>query len=102
MRPGSLLKSYRKCGKPGCRCADELAQGHGPYWVLTWTEKGSTRNRSIPAAQVDRTKAQIAECKRLRRLVAELIEVSTDLCQTLLEPGNSAVNPSASHHPKSG
>ena len=65
LRPGSLLKSYRKCGKAGCRCADEQHPGHGPYWVLTWTAKGRTRNRSIPASQVECAKAQIAECQRL-------------------------------------
>ena len=65
--------------------------GHGPYWLLTWSVDGKTRSRSIPAAQVAATKAQIAECQRLRRLVADLIAVSDDLCQARLKPGTSAV-----------
>lgn len=91
LRPGSLVQNYRRCGRSGCFCADRKRRGHGPYWLLTWSVKGKTRSRSIPAARVAETKAQIAECQRLRRLVAELIEVSTDLCQALLKPGSSAV-----------
>ena len=91
LRPGSLVQNYRKCGKPGCRCAAAQHPGHGPYWLLTWSLRGKTRSRSIPASEVEATKAQIAECQRLRRLVAELIDVSDDLCQSRLRDGSSAV-----------
>lgn len=47
--------------------------------------RGKTRTRRIPPSQVEATRAQIAECQRLRRLVAELITVSDELCQSLLE-----------------
>ena len=83
LRPGSLVQNYRKCGKPGCRCAAAQHPDHGPYWLITWSLRGKTRSRSIPASQVEASKAQIAECQRLRRLVAELIDVSDDLCQAL-------------------
>ncbi len=91
LRPGSLFENYRKCGKPTCRCAAKDHPGHGPYWLLTGTVGGKPRSRSIPAAQVEATNAQIAECQRLCRLVAELIAVSDDLCQARLKPGSSAV-----------
>lgn len=73
------MQTYRKCGKPGCRCASAEHPGHGPYRQLTCAVGGKTRGRSIPASDVAATKAQIAECQRLRRLVAELIAVSDDL-----------------------
>ena len=91
LRPGSLVKNYRRCGKPNCFCADKQQRGHGPYWLLTWSVQGKTRSRSIPASQVEATQAQIAECQRLRRLVADLIAVSDDLCQSRLKVGTSAV-----------
>ena len=91
LRPGSLVQTYRKCGKPSCRCASPEHPGHGPYWQLTCAVGGKTRSRSIPASEVEATKGQIAECQRLRRLVAELIAVSDDLCQSRLRPGTSAV-----------
>ncbi len=85
LRPGSLVASYRKCGKPNCRCADPDDPGHGPRWLLTHSVNGKTRTRSIPVDQLAATRAQIAECQRLRRLVAELIEVSDQACQAQLE-----------------
>ena len=91
LRPGSLVKNYRRCGKPTCFCADKQKRGHGPYWLLTWSVQGRTRSRSIPASQVEATQAQIAECQRLRRLVADLIAVSGELCQSRLKGGTSAV-----------
>lgn len=90
LRPGSLVQNYRRCGKPTCSCADSQHPGHGPYWLLTRTVQGRTRSQSIPASQVKVTQAQIAECQRLRRLVAELIDVSDDLCRSRLKKGSSA------------
>ncbi len=91
LRPGSLVQNYRRCGRPNCFCADKQHPGHGPYWLLTRTVKGRTRSQSIPATQVEATQAQIAECRRLRRLVAELIDVSDDLCRSRLKKGTSAM-----------
>ena len=91
LRPGSLVQNYRRCGRPECFCADKQHRGHGPYWLLTWSGNGKTRSRSIPAQQVAATQAQIAECQRLRRLVADLIAVSEQVCQAQLKPSTSAV-----------
>ncbi len=87
LRPGSLVPSYRKCGKPNCRCSAEGHPGHGPQWILTHKVKGKTRTRVIPPSEVDPTRAHIAECQRLRRLVGELIEVSEQLCQARIKQG---------------
>ena len=96
LRQGSLRSQYRKCGKPNCHCAHEGAQGHGPYWLLTWADRdtGKTRGRSIPTGAVEQTRAQIEEYRRLRALVRELVEVSDRLCDARLDahgpgtPGN--------------
>ena len=85
------MKTFRRCGKPTCACADKQQRGHGPYWLLTRKLNGKTRSRSIPDSQVAETQAQFAECQRLRRLVAELIDVSDDLCHSRLKKGSSAV-----------
>ena len=81
MRPGSLVGRYRKCGKPGCHCARPSEQGHGPSWSLTRRVSGKTVTKVIPSGPaVERTRAQIDECRRFRRLARELIEVSEQLC----------------------
>ena len=95
LRPGSLVRNCRRCGRPQCSCADKEHPGHGPYWLLTRSVKGKTRSQSIPASQVKKTQAQIAECQRLRRLVAELIDGSDDLCRSRLRKGPGAVKKKA-------
>lgn len=87
LRQGSLRAQYRKCGKPNCHCAREGAQGHGPYWLLTWLDRqtGKSRGRTIPADAIDETRAQIAQYQRLRALVRELIEVSGRICDARLD-----------------
>ncbi len=84
LRPGSLVGRYRRCGKPTCHCAGEGHEGHGPSWSLTRAVGGRTVTRIIPPAAVPRTREQIAEYRRLRRLTGELVEVSEGLCDALL------------------
>ena len=76
LRPGSLTQSYRTCGKPTCHCAKT-----GPAGLLTYRVGGKTRTRVVPRMALEETRAQIAECHRLRELVAELIEVSEEVCR---------------------
>ena len=87
LRPGSLTRRFLACGNPRCRCKEEGATGHGPYWSLTFKVRGKTVTRSIPEAAVERTRAQIAEHRRFRALAAELVEVSEQLCQARLAEG---------------
>lgn len=84
LRPGTLVERYRKCGKPSCHCAREGDPGHGPVWTLVFNAKGKSKTRVIPPEAVAATRAQIEECRRLRRLTSELIEVSEGLCHARL------------------
>ena len=82
--PGAQLPQVRQAELPllGRRPPGPWAQ-----WILTHKVKGKTRTRVIPASEVDQTRAHIAECQRLRRLVGELIEVSEQLCQARIKQG---------------
>ena len=90
LRPGSLFERYRKCGKPTCHCAREGDPGHGPNWVLTSRVNGQALTRAIPSEAVAETRTQIEECKRLRALTAELVEVGERLCHARLSAGREA------------
>ena len=90
LRPGSLVARYRKCGKPNCHCANEEEGGHGPSWSLTRSVGGKTVTRVIPASAVAQTQEQIAECRRLRHLTRDLIEVSVEICEAKLVASKTA------------
>ena len=96
MRPGSLVERFRKCGKPTCHCAEKDAPGHGPCYSLTRAVEGKTVTHVIPkGAAVEHTRQQIAEYRRFRDLVRELITVSTQICDAQMPaaraPGQVAV-----------
>jgi hypothetical protein len=80
LRPGFLTARFRKCGKPNCHCAQKDSTGHGPSYSLTHRVGGKTVTQVIPQGPaVERAKAQIAEYRRFRNLVRELI-VSEQIC----------------------
>src|ERR1700674_1393203 len=85
LRPGSLTARFRKCGKPNCHCAQKDSPGHGPSYSLTHRIGGKTVTQVIPPGPaVERAKAQIAEYRRFRNLVRELIAVSEQICSAQL------------------
>ncbi len=92
LRQGSLRAQYRKCGKANCHCAIEGAKGHGPYWLLTWLDKGTgkSRGRTISADAIEETRVQLKEYQRLRGLVRDLVEVSSRLCDAKLDADQPA------------
>jgi len=85
LRPGFLTARFRKCGKPNCHCAQRDSPGHGPSYSLTHRFGGKTVTQVIPQGPaVERAKAQIAEYRRFRNLVRELIAVSEQICSAQL------------------
>lgn len=84
-RPGSLVERYRRCGKPTCHCAQEGEAGHGPSWSLTREIGGKTVTRIIPPNAVEATRRQIAEHRRFRGLVRELVETNDQLCDARIK-----------------
>src|SRR6201981_870970 len=92
LRPGFLTARFRKCGKPNCHCAQKDSPGHGPSYSLTHASGGKTITQVIPQGPaVDRTRAQIAEYRRFRKLVKELIAVSEQLCNAQLQQPEALV-----------
>lgn len=84
MRPGTLARYHRKCGKPNCRCADPDHPGH-PGWQLTSTIGSKPRCRGIPASALEQTQAQLSEYVRFQQLVTEFTNLSEQLCDQQLK-----------------
>ncbi len=81
LRPGSLKARFRKCGKPNCHCAADDHPGHGPQWSVSRVVQGKMHSRAVPPWALAEARRQVEECHRLRRLTAELIEVSGAICE---------------------
>ena len=60
---GTLTTFWRRCGKPGCRCA-----GGEPHEspALTYTEEGRTKTLTLSAAEVAEVKLALARYESAR------------------------------------
>jgi hypothetical protein len=77
--PGSLVTRTTRCGTPTCRCHSDPGQLHGPY--PTWIRKVGAKSvtRTLSPAQLERYRPLFDNTKRLRQLVTELEELSTQV-----------------------
>jgi hypothetical protein len=77
--PGSLVNRTTRCGTPSCRCHGDPEQLHGPYpsWIRKVGAKSVTR--TLSPAQLQRYRPLFDNTKRLRQLISELEELSTQI-----------------------
>jgi hypothetical protein len=81
-RPGSISFLIRRCGKPGCRCAQPDDPGHGPNLRLTYKIRGRTYSESFSnEEEILSAQRQIAEFRKFQELSRDFIEVSTRICR---------------------
>lgn len=77
---GSLVERYKKCGKPGCHCAQ--GEGHGPAYYLSVTlGPGKTRSYYISAEQKKRIVRYLDNYRKLRELTEEITGINRELLE---------------------
>ena len=87
---GSVYRIETRCGNPGCHCATPRGQLH-PATVLSWSEAGRTRMRSL---SVDQRAAVV-------RLHQQMLHAIDRLEQALrLPPPPAAGRPRAARRPR--
>lgn len=82
--PGSLVRRYTRCNKPGCRCQGDPPRPHGPYWQWTRAVGGKTLTRRVTEDQVPLYQEWIANRRRLQGLIADIQEISGQAAEILL------------------
>lgn len=71
---GSVYQLQTRCGKPSCHCASD----HGPLHtstVLSWSDQGKTRLRTLPAGERPRFRQLAENYRRFRRTRATLVKL---------------------------
>jgi hypothetical protein len=66
---GTVYELKRKCGKPGCKCAQ--GELHARY-VVSASEGGKTRLRAIPGGVLVETQQKVKRYQELRRARAKV------------------------------
>jgi hypothetical protein len=82
---GSLVERWMQCGKPNCACARDRASQHGPYFQLSWKEKGKTVSRRLPAEHAALYRQWIANRQRLQLIIKRMHGVSQKARRHLLQ-----------------
>jgi len=77
---GSVYELKRKCGKPGCKCAQ--GEFHSTM-VVSASEKGKTRLSVIPRGFLVEVQIKVQRYQELRGARAQVVEVNKKILQVL-------------------
>ena len=77
MLAGSLAEQSRRCGRPGCRCAD--GEPHGPYAYFTPRPAGRGRVRYVPAPLAQVVRRYLQRGEQVQAVLAEISAVNAEL-----------------------
>ena len=75
---GSLIERYKRCGKPGCKCAD--GPGHGPKYYLSISYPGLRPQMDyVPQESYALTAEFLANYRRVREILEAICEINREL-----------------------
>ena len=78
---GTVMSSYRKCGKANCGCKDNPRMQHGPYHIWTRKEKGKTVTRSLSEKQTDYCSMYMNNFKEMENIIEKMKEISIQIIE---------------------
>lgn len=75
---GSVIESYKKCGKPGCKCA--TGTGHGPKHSMTVNfPKRKPENDYIPLEYVAQVKEYVSNYHRFKEIIEQICMINREI-----------------------
>ncbi len=77
---GTVYELKRKCGKPGCKCAQ--GQLHARM-VVSASEKGKTKLRAIPRGFLVETQQRVRRYQQLRQSRARIVEIQRQVLEIM-------------------
>lgn len=82
MRPGSVSRQYRACGKPNCRCADpSYPHLHGPYYQLNYVYDGKKAAYYVQKEDLKQVRTELANYRTFRRLIHQWIGLTVQIAK---------------------
>lgn len=75
---GSLIERYKRCGKPGCKCAN--GPGHGPKYYLSVNIPGAHPQMDyVPQADYRDVIERLKNYHRVRAIIEEVCAINREL-----------------------
>lgn len=66
---GTLIERMKVCGKPNCRCAQDPAARHGPYFVWGRLKNRKLVQQTLTAEQAVTLRLAIDNYRKIRKLL---------------------------------
>ena len=66
---GTLIRRYKTCGSKSCRCAQDPAARHGPYYEWSRMENGRLAHTTLSTKEGQQMYQAIRNYRKLRRLL---------------------------------
>ena len=66
---GTLAKRMKLCGKSGCRCAQDPAARHGPYYEWGHMQDGKLVHRTVSPQQAAILRLAITNYRKVKKLL---------------------------------
>jgi len=76
---GSLIETYKRCGRPNCHCVD--GPGHGPKRYLSTISRTGERPRVgyVPNAAHAEVREFLTNFRKLREVLNEICAINAEL-----------------------
>ena len=75
---GSLIERYKRCGKPGCKCAE--GRGHGPKYYLSISHPGKNPEMDyIPGELLEKVEEYLENYRKVKEILKELCAINREL-----------------------
>ena len=75
---GSLIERYKRCGKPGCKCAK--GRGHGPKYYLSVSEPGGRPQMDyIPQNRREEVQEYLSNYRKVKAILKEICAINREL-----------------------
>jgi hypothetical protein len=85
---GTLLEHRTRCGKPGCRCANDPAARHGPYYDWGHMQGGKLVHRRVSPEQAVVLRLAIANYRKVKKLLLAWEKETERLIDNQLPPNS--------------
>jgi hypothetical protein len=75
---GSLIERYKRCGKPGCKCA--RGRGHGPKHYLSVGQSGQRPQMDyVPQDRSGQVEECLANYRTIRGILDQIAAINREL-----------------------
>jgi hypothetical protein len=75
---GSLIERFKRCGKPGCKCAQ--GPGHGPKYYLSVSQPGARPQMDyVPLEYSGQVSEYLHNFQQVRQLLEQICNLNREL-----------------------